>query len=405
MNLNNMKSITEYIINEKLSHEQQKELLSLVDDSNFNNIIDLIKKHLYKKKINTDKYNEFFKNHGISQLNWGRRNDAVKAFVNLFDEHNNLLALEHIIKNNGVVSVNDLPKIGNIYNYCKVNVDGKEVSFKTEAQEIATWVNGQSAAAGPAEMLLKFLLYEGSTGKSGDVWIKQDGGKEMEVKATTIGSKTPSGGHAAGQKGTIRKTWSLYYFLDKYLFNIDVTNSKADNKQYFQNNNGCSKFIDLCKEKDIETIAECLVDAICFQYDFISNSIIEKTDNENYKNIVKANTVPNRNNIIEETIKLLKDGLTYDNIKNIVGVIQLYLYSIVEDFKFFVGILVAKEDVEKHSTMEGNYILFKCPDNSNSDLLNFKDVLKYIKFGQLDSATSSQGRTGKIYLNIKYSND
>ena len=94
-----MKSITEYI-NEKLSPERQKELLGLVDDSNFNNIIDLIKKYLDKKKINTDKYNEFFKNHGISQLNWGRRNNAVKAFVNLFDEHNNLLALEHIIKNN-----------------------------------------------------------------------------------------------------------------------------------------------------------------------------------------------------------------------------------------------------------------------------------------------------------------
>ena len=60
MNLNNMKSITEYI-NEKLSPERQKELLGLVDDSNFNNIIDLIKKHLDKKKINTDKYNEFSK--------------------------------------------------------------------------------------------------------------------------------------------------------------------------------------------------------------------------------------------------------------------------------------------------------------------------------------------------------
>ena len=249
-------------------------------------------------------------------------------------------------------------------------------------------------------MLLKFLLHEGSTGKSGDVWIKQDGGKEMEVKASTIGSKTPSGGHAAGQKGKIRKTWSLYYFLDKYLFNIDVKNSEADSKKYFQNNNGCSEFIDLCKEKDIETIAECLVDAICFQYNFINNSIIENTDNKNYKNIVDANTVPNRNKIIEETIKLLKDGLTFDNIKNVVGVIQLYLYSIVEDFKFFVGILVAKADSEKHSTTEGNYILFKCPDNSKSDLLDFNDVLKYISFGALDSTTSSQGRTGKIYLNV-----
>lgn len=394
-----MKTLTKYIY-EKLSPEQQEELLSLVDDSNFNNIIDLIKKHLDKANINTDGYNEFFKNHGISQLHWGRRNDAVKAFVNLFDEHNNLLALEHIIKNNGVISVNDLPKKGNIYDYCKVNVNGKEVSFKNEAQEIATWLNGQSAAAGPAEMLLKFLLHEGSTGKSGDVWIKQGDGEEMEVKASTIGSKTPSGGHAAGQKGTIRKTWSLYYFLDKYLFNIDVKNSEADTKQYFQNKNGCSEFIDLCKEKDIETIAECLVDAICFQYDFINNSIIEKTDNKNYKNIVDANTAPNRNKIIEETIKLLKDGLTFDNIKNVVGVIQLYLYSIIEDFKFFIGILVAKADSEKHSKTEGNYILFKCPDNSNSDLLNFKDVLKHIKFGSLDSTTSSQGRTGKIYLNI-----
>lgn len=385
-------------IHEKLSDEQQKQLLSLVDDTNFNNIIDLIKKHLNKAKINTDKYAKFFKDHGISQLNWGRRNDAIKAFVNLFDEYNNLLVLDHIIKNDGVKSVNDLKKTGNIYDYCKVNIDGKEISFKNEAQEIATWTNGKSAAAGPAEMLLKFLLYEGSTGKSGDVWIKQDGGKEMEVKASTIGSKYSSGGHAVGQKGNIRKTGSIYYFLDKYLFNIDVLNSKAETKTYFQNEKGCQNFIDLCKENEIENIAEKIVDAICFQYDFINNSIIEKTDNKNYKNIIKANTVPNRNIIIEETIKLLKKGLTYDNIKNVIGVIQLYLYSIIEEFKFFVGILVSKEDIEKHSTIEGNYVLFKCPDNSNSDLLNFSDVLKYLSFGALGSVTDTRGRTGKIYL-------
>ena len=389
-------------ITEKLSDKQINTILTFIDDNNYNDILTLLKRYQTKSSINTDKFTEFFNKHGISQLNWGRKTTAVQQFMNLFDENNNLMVLNSIVENDGVISVLDLPQTGNIYDYCKVVVNNKKVSFKTEAQEIATWVNGQSANAGPAEMLLKFILHEGTTGKSGDVFIRDNNNteEEMEVKASTVGSKTPSGGHAAGQKGTIRKTWSIYYFLDKFLFNIDTTNSEADKKRYFQNGNGCSQFIEMSKDIDIETVAEKIVDSLCFQYNFISNDIIEKNTYDTYNNIVEKNTVPNRNKIIEQTVKLLKNDFSYDNIKNIIGVIQLYLYSIVEQFEYFIGILVAKEDSEKHKDSEGNYVLFKCPKNRQSELLEFSNVLKYFSFGALDSTTSTQGRTGKIYFNL-----
>ncbi len=388
-------------ITEKLSDEQINSILTFIDDNNYNDILRLLKKYQSKSSLNVDKYTEFFNKHGISQLNWGRKTTAVKQFINLFDENDNLMVLNSIVENDGVISVSDLPQTGNIYDYCEVVVNNKKVSFKTEAQEIATWTNGQSANSGPAEMLLKFILHEGSTGKSGDVFIRDNNeGEEMEVKASTVGSKTPSGGHAAGQKGTIRKTWTIYYFLDKFLFNTDITNSEADKKTYFQKNKGCTQFIEMCKDIDIENIAEKIVDSLCFQYNFISNNIIEKNTYDTYNDIVDNNTVPNRNKIIEQTIKLLKEEFSYESIKNIIGVIQLYLYSIVEQFDYFIGILVAKEDSEQHKDNEGKYVLFKCPKNGKSDLLKFSNVLKYFSFGALDSTTSTQGRTGKIYFNL-----
>lgn len=393
-----MKSFLSYI-NENLSKKQQEQLLALVDDTNFEEIMRLIKKHLNKNAISTEDFKLFFERHGLEKLQWGRNGSAAKAFTQLFDENDNLEILAQIVKNNGVVSINDLKQVGNIYDYCNINVNNKIEQFKAEAQEICTWVNSRSANSGPAEILLKFILKEGGTGESGDVLIRKNNenfnvGLELEVKAATVTDVTSSGGHAVGQ-GDVRKSWSIYWYLDKYLFNLPTTPEMADNLAYFQNKNKSkfsnNKFIEMLEEYNIsdEQLVTNIVEAIAFQYRFINSD--KKPD--------LFNEIPNKNILIENGIELIKDNKTYEGFKNLVGVIQLYFYSVIEDFAYFMCILVAKEDSVKHSSSEGNYILFKT-NGKNNELLDFRNVLKYLYFGALDSTKTTQGRTGKIYLNI-----
>lgn len=405
-----MKALRSFILEaiQELSPKQQKELLSVVNGDNFDEIINLIKKYLYRASITPDDFKEFFDRHGLSKLQWGRSGSAVKQFVQLFDENNKLSVLKAIIENDGVISINDEKKFkqsGNIYDFCKIEVNGKLVSFVEEAQEIATWTNSGSASTGPAEILLKFILKEGGTGAVGDVLIRDnddnyESGEEMEVKAATVSSKAPSGGHAAGQRGKIRQAWSIYWYLDKHLFNLPTTPTEADHIQYFQNKNksdkSCDQFIQTIKDNKIDdkTVVEKIVEAIAYQYRFITHEGKRDADSPS-----KTTDIPNKDQLIENGLKVIKPGINYETLKNLVGCIQLYFYSIVEGFQYFIGVLVAKENVEKHSANEGKYVLFKTDDNANQ-LLDFEGVLKHIYFGQLDSPISPQGRTGKIYFNL-----
>jgi hypothetical protein len=77
---------------------------------------------------------------------------------------------------------------------------------------------------------------------------------------------------------------------------------------------------------------------------------------------------------------------------NLVGSIQLYLYSQIEQFDYFFCVLIDKNG---NATNSGNYWFVK---NCETSLLNFDTVTNNINFGVLDSPTSSQGRTGKMYF-------
>lgn len=384
-----MNSLVKYIY-EQLSQGNIDKLSAYINDDNIDEILSIVKKHTSSKldEKTIEKYTQFFIKHGIYNLNWGRKNNAIKQFISLFNEDDHLQVLNKIIDNDGCISVQDLENIGNIFDYCVINVDGKDIDWSDEARTISTWVNSKSASAGPAEMLLKFMLKEGSDKGIGDVGILPN--EEMEVKAATLGSKTPSGGHPAGQRGNIKKTLYVYQYLNS-IFNLDSSEKYAKTCMYFQNKNGIAIFNDIIKESSLsETeILYAIVDALCYQYNFIDSI-------ENSKN--KLSSISQLYNAVAKFIKLDKNkGFEYQELLNLVGCIQLYLYSIVEEFNYFICLLIDK-NYDNESKNNGFYILFKDCQSSNTKLLDFKYVTNYFKFGSLDSTESTQGRTGKIYI-------
>lgn len=375
---NGIKQITDYL----------KSAEGLYDEE-ISEYIKLLSRHAKKQGLKQDDIKTFFDKHGISELNWGRKNDAVKQFVNLFNENDNLDKLNEIIKNNGTVSIYELKESGNIFNdYCK--------GFEDEAKTIASWTNSTSANAGPCEMLLKFIIREGTTLTSGDVGIKvTTNEEEMEVKAGTLKGSSASGGHAAGQRGNIRKAWSIYWYLDHNLFGFNTSNSEADKLQYFQNekDTGFYDFIKKLKENNLldnpRKISDSIVEALEFQYNFISNEKDAKS-NLSTENLLKDAAYDQFKQIIS------KDGISsFKMLTNIVGCIQLYLYSQVENFNYFFVVMLDKT-IEKESSQNGFYFFVKDCKTEDSGLLDFNKILNYLTFGPLDSTTSTQGRTGKI---------
>ena len=93
-----------------------------------------------------------------------------------------------------------------------------------------------------------------------------------------------------------------------------------------------------------------------------------------------------------------KNGFKSANdLYNLVGCIQLYLYSQVEQFDYFFAILIDK-NIDNESVDNGKYWCVKNCNTDETDLLNFDKVLSHLQFKCLDSTTSSQGRTGKIII-------
>ena len=379
-----MKHFNEYFF-ESLSKESIKKLEQYISDENVDEYIKLLKRHASKSGIKEDDYTVFFDKHGISELNWGRKNSAVKQFVNLFSEEDHLDILTKIVKDDGVVSIDDIKETGNIFkDYCS--------EFSEEAKIIASWTNSKSANAGPCELLLKFIIKEANSKKTGDVTIHND--EEMEVKASTLkGKSSGSGGHAAGQRGKIRNTWAVYYYLNNNVFNIETSNSEADKLKYFQNKDGVQELNNVIKDKglSIEEVTNGIVDALCFQYNFITNEHDVKNELKTKDKLYKAALN------IAKSISKNNEFNSSNDVFNLVGCIQLYLYSQIEGFDYFFAVLVDK-NIDNESDNNGFYFCVKNCQDDNSELLNFDKILSYIRFGGLDSTTSSQGRTGKIYI-------
>ena len=396
-----MKHFKEYFL-EALSAENIKKLEEYINDDNVDDVIKMYVRHSNKSSIEGKLYTDFFDLHGLSKLNWGRKNSAFKQFKELFAENDHLDIFKKIIQNNGIVNINDLKQEGNLFkDYCgdneKLNPCG---NFIEEAKTIASWTNSGSANVGPGEILLKFILKEGRTGDKGDVAIAVDENdpnpkEEMEVKAATL-AKNASGGHAAGQTGKIRNAWSIYWFLDNKLFNLGTLSTDADKLEYFQNKNGLKDFNQKIKDaniKDPRVISDGIVNALCYQYRFIQSENSDKPENLKGYDILKEQAYQLCNKIYDKN-----NGFTSANdLYDLVGCIQLYLYSQVEQFDYFFAILIDK-NIDNESADNGKYWCVNNCKKDDTTLLNFDEVLMHLKFKSLDSTTTTQGRTGKIII-------
>lgn len=342
-------------------------------------------KYNNSKKGNIKEFTKFFKSHGLTQLNWGRGNDAITQFINVFNRENKIDILIEVVENNGVISIDELKTSGNIYDYCK--------GFEDEAKIICSWLNGTNTPAGQGEILLKFLIKEASTPVEGDILINPN--KLMEVKASTIYGTNKSGGQAAGQKGDIRNAWSIYQYLYENLTGDSKGNGGYDNFIYFQNTVGFNEFNELLKglkNIDVRKITDVLTEAFLYQYRFIGEEpknaagIDGKTINE-LKDIMFNQLKPifNEDNTISKNNEM--------TLINNIGALQLVLYSLIEEFEYFFCILYDK-NIENESPNNGKYVFL-----TKEELFDFKKVLSHLSFGKFAStATKTQGRAGKIFV-------
>lgn len=395
-------------IYEELSKSNKKKLDDMVKDGTINNenistIKTLLDKDKKLSKLNSkeyiDKANRFFEKHGLSKLNWGRGETVISVFNRIFK--NNLDKLQEIIDNDGIISFKSLQKEGNLFSICK--------GFQNEAKSIATITTSGSANAGPCEILLKLILNEGTSASEGDVYLTGIG--PLEVKAITK-KKTYSGGHAAGQKTKdndsnttdIRKSWSIYNYVYANLFDIDwnEANKMANDKKYaFLMNKSaykdfCSNYIEKFKPS-IKDFANVLTEAIMWQYNYLDS-------NGKDVNRTKLVSPKLKLSVEKELSKIYKNGkLDDDNQKllDLVGSIQLYLYSLTEEFSYIMFIYYDYNDLdinelnydESPDLLKGSGYYLKLDKNDLSDI---SIANSNIQFGVLDSLISTQGRTGKM---------
>lgn len=372
--------------------EENKKILSDMLKNNLitdDDVVFIVKRHkkavLFTKEM-IELYDKvLYEDKKFDVLNWPKNSSAKESFIRIFDD--NIEILNGIIKNGGVISINDLAEIGNIFNYCE--------GFEKEAADIAelTTPNGNTAS-GKFEILLKLLLKEGYTGKSGDVSIKGSP-KGMEVKCTSYSAKgNTSGGRPTGQGENYTKPWRIYQWLNLYLLDLGDDTDVANSCQYFQTITGAKDFLNKCNGCNLTTdeILDAIVDSICYQYEFLSI----KT-----KNIKDDKFNTDKHDAIRKAAGdfIGKGQLTTDNIFSLVGCCQLCCYSIVEGFDYLmIPYIDLKNDASSNS---GKYLLIKDCQSADSKLYDFDYLTKYIKFLAVGKSTDNRKTAGEMHLIVK----
>lgn len=412
-----LQSINEKQIHHKvnLSQDSIKKLKdSGVCDGNIDAVCDQIKKHISIINLNVQQYEEFFSDHELSDIYWGRGNSAMEMFTNLFAKRDNLNTFTKILEESGFTDVNNLiaHSGGNLFkDICK--------GWEEEAKTIASWTYSKSAASGPAEILLKFMLKDilypqkkdGLSKNGGDVWVYP--GQEIEVKATTLGKSSKgqdikSGGHPIGQRkafdgNDIKDDIAIYEYINARLL-------KDNGYGYFRNTHYFAQFneklikTELFKKQKYREITDIIVDALCYQYGFLGpvneseeeKKSIDNKSRENIENNTHIEALKSKAySLLSKVIN--RNGFSdFKQVLDVIGCVQLYLYSKIEEFKYFFCIIIDK-NIENESAKNGKYVIY-----TDSQLIDFDTILKELTFGVLDGSSKSRGSTGKImFRNVR----
>jgi hypothetical protein len=369
---------------ESLSKENVKKIEEYINNDNVDEVIKILDKHFNNSL--TDEDFKVFENilHTKKQFNklvWPRKSSAVEYFSKLFDDK--LDIFKNIIKEEGTISIKELPEHGNLFNYCKGFID--------EAKTISslTFPLGNTNS-GRFEILLKLILKEGYTGNKGDVSIKgSKGGMEVKCHSKTKGN---NGGRPFGQGPHYMKPWRIYQWLNKYLFKIGDDNDAADKSSYFQTNSDIKEFIEKTKDKDIDEVIKNIVNAVLYQYGLK----IIKDD----KKLLEPLTEKYYDQIIKSSKEYINGKFEKDyQITSLVECIQLCCYSIIEGFDYFIiPYIDVNEPDDNELRNSGKYFLIKDCQNINSILYNFTKINDYIKFRNVGGSTDDRHKAGEMFL-------
>jgi phosphopantetheinyl transferase (holo-ACP synthase) len=391
------------------------------NELSYDEAIGAIKKYV-NGKTSLENFEEFLIEHGLANLSIGNRklSDEIKE---IFDSKNNTVILKDtIIEHGGAISIDQLinnPE-GNIFdNFCE--------GWEDSARELCCLRPGKSVIVGSGEVFLNILIKGASSRNEGDLIIEHT--HPFEVKSITSKNDVyKSGPHSAGRKGRIRLAWELYAYMNTYMFNNGaITDNAAAKLAYFQNNDGLKKFnnklVKSCLQKYaaenyddvIRAISNTFVDAIFYQYGFIHKRncinrfkrFIKSAVNE-YDVIDNAqmSNLSGEYTIREAVNKIFRASINQDTgfsnmsiILDVLGAVQLYLYSQIEKFEYII-FLCLDEDTSKITSKNGKYLfIYGCTaEGEENPLTNIEKIIDKLQFKALDMPMHTLGKTGKIFF-------
>jgi hypothetical protein len=97
--------ITEQLSKSNLDRLEDLVRQGIVNDDNFEDIYNEVLKISKVAGLDRPAFDEYFKKHGLSELRWGRGNDAFTELVRLFAKNSNVDTLKEIVTKDGAKSV------------------------------------------------------------------------------------------------------------------------------------------------------------------------------------------------------------------------------------------------------------------------------------------------------------
>lgn len=333
-----MKHLIE-IIYENLNKENLKSLKQYVNDENFHDLLPklqrAVKELATEENIKGDNnhYNKYFHKHALSNDVYEKKPNIGHIIASIFIDNDEVEEFNDIINNNGIISFEDLKTHNNLFDICKNTkvLNGKLIDFEKSAKKISEIDNIKchKVNVGQGEILLKFILKDNilKVGK-GDISLENN--INIEVK----------GGNDYKHSGSIGKNiHSIVSTSNEFLNYLQISSKYTGNpgEQFLASGNANKALEKLLNDNnisDINLIIESFVKAYIYQYmldksnENISNDKINKA--KNIIDIIKTYNNDTKTIILDNDNKIkINNSLT-----EMIGLTQLYLYSIVENFNY-----------------------------------------------------------------------